>query len=69
MNLQYRGEILVSPAPSLRPTHGEVFRDVETLLDLLPTRPEAQTDAMRTIMTYFVHSTAFGTDREGRPVR
>ena len=51
--VQYRGKLLVSPNPMVRPTHGPYNMNV---LDLFPRRSEALTAKLVKLMEWFLHT-------------
>lgn len=57
---------MVTPNPPIRPTRGPF--DVD-LVSLYPEREAALTERLKKLMEWFLHTVAFGTDRDGRPVR
>ena len=56
---------MVSPNPPIRPTRGPF--DVD-LVKLFPERDAALTQKLEKLMEWFLHTIAFGTDKDGRPV-
>lgn len=64
--VQYRGRLMVSPYPVIRPTEGAWQLDLVT--QSFPPRPVEGTELFQRAMRCFLHVMVFRRDRDGRPV-
>lgn len=62
---EYRGRSMISPNPPIRPTHGPFQL---SMVEAFPERDPSLTERLRKLMDWFLHTAAFGLDKEGRPV-
>jgi len=62
----YRGRLMVSPYPVIRPTEGAWQLDLVT--QSFPPRPVEGTELFQRAMRCFLHVMVFRRDRDGRPV-